>query len=85
MFLQTADPTGAKDFWIGLTDLFHEGKFVWSSIGQEAFYTNWVKNEPNNWYKTEHFVHLTSVYWQRKWNDASQNQTGSYALCQFSL
>ena len=85
MFLRTADPTGANDFWIGLTDLFHEGKFVWSSMGQEAFYTNWVKTEPNNWHQTEHFVHLTSVYYERKWNDANENQTGSYALCQFSL
>ena len=85
MFLRTADPTGANDFWIGLTDLFHEGKFVWSSMGQEAFYTNWVKTEPNNWHQTEHFVHLTSVYYERKWNDANENHTGSYALCQFSL
>ena len=27
MFLDTADPIGTGLFWIGLTDLLHEGKF----------------------------------------------------------
>ena len=85
MFLQTADPTGAKFFWIGLTDLFHEGKFVWSSMGQEAFYTNWRKDEPDNWFQNEHFVDIGSMYFERKWNDIQESQTGTYALCQFSL
>ena len=37
-------------YWIGLTDLATEGKFVW----QHAFsplrecYTNWIPGEPNN-------------------------------------
>ena len=85
MFLRTADPTGANDFWIGLTDLFHEGKFVWSSTGQEALSTNWSKKQPDNANQTEHFVHISSVYFERKWNDYHENKTGIHALCQFSL
>ena len=54
-------------------------------MGQEAFYTNWGKNQPDNANKTEHFAHISSVYAERKWNDYHENKTGIYALCQFSL
>jgi hypothetical protein len=83
MFLKKADPTGKKYFWIGLTDLFHEGKFVWSSTGQAASYTNWETDQPDNSQRNEHFVHLFSSLQMRKWNDNYENKTGIYALCQF--
>ena len=85
MFLQTADPKGENYLWIGLTDLFHEGKFVWSSTGKEATYTNWYPGKPDNWNKTEHFAHIYHVARERKWNEFPENQPGIYALCQFSL
>ena len=84
MFLLAADRTGENLFWIGLTDLFHEGKFVWSSTIQEATYTNWW-GVPDNMNKNEHFVHLLDVSKGRKWNDGSEDLEDVYALCQFYL
>ena len=81
MFLQTADPTGENLFWIGLTDLFHEGKFVWISTGKEAAYTNWYTGMPDNYKMAEHFVHIAGG---RQWNDQVEDLK-AYALCQFSL
>ena len=43
MFLRTADPTGLKSFWIGLSDLFHEGHFVWASTGNYQLQMHVVK------------------------------------------
>lgn len=34
-------------FWIGLSDIEEEGKWVWSS-GEPVVYTNWAEGEPNN-------------------------------------
>ncbi len=90
MFLQTADPTGEHHYWIGLTDLFHEGTFIWASTGEKATYFNWKKGEPNNGQRsTEHFVHIDPISFERKWNDCSNECSVSfyvsYALCQFLL
>ena len=65
MFLLAADPTGENIFWIGLSDLFHEGKFVWSSTGQETTFTNWFQ-EPDNFNQNEHFVHIFQTNRERK-------------------
>ena len=84
-FLDTVDPDGTRSFWIGLTDLFEEGNFMWTS-GTEATYRNWLQNEPNNVGGDEHFVHIwTKMHHQRRWNDEENEKTGIFALCQFVL
>ena len=37
-------------YWIGMTDLATEGKFVWqgTSTSVQEGYTNWYPGEPNN-------------------------------------
>ncbi len=85
IFLLAADPTGKHFFWIGLTDLFHEGTFIWSSTGEKATYFNWNKGEPNNRDGIEHFVHAYFTSFGRKWNDVKNDTEGVYALCQFSV
>ena len=85
LFLDTADPGGNANFWIGLTDLFEEGNFVWSD-GDKSTYQNWLPGEPNNGRQgNEHFGHIwTKGVHQRKWNDWL-NEAPVMALCQFVL
>ena len=57
MFLETADPTGTGSFWIGLTDMFHEANFEWTTR-EPLTYTNWYEPNPDNWEKNEHFTRI---------------------------
>ena len=85
LFLDTADPGGNATFWIGLTDLFEEGNFVWSN-GDKSTYRNWYPGEPNNGYMhNEHFGHIwTKAKHHRQWNDLI-NDDSMMALCQYDL
>ncbi len=86
MFLLTADPTGGHYYWIGLTDLFQEGNFIWASTGEKATYTNWWAGQPDNaGNQTEHFAHLYPTGRNRTWNDFYNDKTDIFALCQYSL
>ena len=85
MFLLAADPTGQNYFWIGLTDVFHEGTFIWPSTGEKATYFNWKEAQPDNAGKEEHFGHIYPTSLARKWNDYYNDKAGIYALCQFSV
>ena len=41
IFLNQTDSTGVNGYWIGLTDLSHEGHWMWISSGKAAEYLNW--------------------------------------------
>jgi len=70
MFLLAADPTGKGSFWIGLTDLFHEGTFIWPSTGEQATYFNWKDGQPDNAGNgIKHFAMIYPASLERKWND----------------
>ncbi len=91
LFLNQTDPTGENVFWIGLSDIAHEGKFVWMTSGKPAEYTNWRSGMPDNYDKTEHFGQISNLSYQRKWNDCA-NFAGVTVcklpfrgLCQFVL
>ena len=86
MFLLTADPTGKGSFWIGLTDIFHEGTWIWPSTREEAPYLNWAKGSPTNSGKIEHFAEISNLL-DRAWNDCD-NECITHkprAICQFIL
>uniref|UniRef100_K1Q369 C-type mannose receptor 2 n=1 Tax=Magallana gigas TaxID=29159 RepID=K1Q369_MAGGI len=40
--------TSSLEYYIGATDIVHEGTWVWVSNGQTATYTNWGPFQPNN-------------------------------------
>lgn len=91
VFLSQINPEGNKFFWIGLTDLAQEGVWVWFSTGKQPDYMNWIKGEPNNGGKFEHFGQICDQSRERKWNDCDNDnsiswcQEGSHALCQLNL
>jgi hypothetical protein len=94
MFLNQSDPAGANVYWIGLTDLSHEGQWMWISSGKVADHLNWgTGGAPININGIEHFAHIHPA--QRYWNDCPNigghpdhvtvcNQ-GFYGLCQYTL
>ena len=74
-------------YWIGLSDMAHEGKFEWQhSFTPLGEYTNWISSEPNNNQGDEECVMIHGKdNWS--WNDLKcvQNEWGSevHALCQY--
>ena len=66
LFLEQNAATGAQGYWIGLTDISHEGHWTWISSGKVAEYQNWHRGEPYNFNGKEHFAHLRTSY---EWND----------------
>ncbi|GCB75918.1 hypothetical protein scyTo_0019821, partial [Scyliorhinus torazame] len=45
--------------WIGFSDLYKEGTFLWTD-GSSSGFTKWRTGEPNNLNKTENCVHVWS-------------------------
>ena len=74
-------------FWIGLTDIFHDGTWVWDNLGKPLDYSNWASGEPNNYNGAQHCVAMKvwgSVYDvdnDFKWDDISCDtiKTGNFS------
>lgn len=67
---------GGQSYWIGLTDIAAEGKFVWVN-GAPLTYTNWAPGEPNN-ANNEDCVQTVGNY---QWNDIGCTVTLAY-MCE---
>ena len=75
-------------YWMGLTDLAAEGKFVWQhSFSPLGEYTNWFPGQPDNFNGDEDCVYQKYIdNWG--WNDAICESNANYecvsihALCQ---
>ena len=68
-------------YWIGLTDLTIEGRFVWQhSLSPLRGYTNWGPGEPNNLNNEDCVLLRPRRQGGWKWND-SLCHTNRYALC----
>lgn len=80
-FLSSANPSGGKLFWIGLTDLAQEGNYVWQD-GTAATYFNWYSGEPNDADGSSDCIHIEYAGKGRQWDDAGCFSFNVYALCQ---
>merc|ERR1719209_1349472 len=56
-------------FWIGLTDIFHDGTWVWDNLGKPLGYSNWAPGEPNNWRGIQHCAAIKLRWEHGKWDD----------------
>ena len=46
--------------------------WYWSN-GEKWSYTNWMKNQPDNYLKSENRVHMTPISYGQQWNDISED------------
>jgi len=60
--------TNGYNYWIGLTDYYHEENFRWNSDGRSPTFTNWSENEPNDHQGIEECAYLNT---KGKWRDLS--------------
>merc|ERR1719234_812575 len=75
-------------FWIGLTDIFHDGTWVWDNLGKPLDFSKWASGEPNNYNGAQHCVAMK--VWgaedddtnDGKWDDISCEtmKTGNFSL-----
>merc|ERR1712168_1107750 len=56
-------------FWIGLTDIFHDGTWGWDNLGKPLGYSNWAPGEPNNWRGIQHCAAIKLRWEHGKWDD----------------
>ena len=56
-------------FWIGLTDIFHDGTWVWDNLGRPLDFSHWARGEPNNWNGLQHCAAINMVWADGRWDD----------------
>ncbi|XP_038667665.1 lectin-like [Scyliorhinus canicula] len=66
--------------WIGLSDIYKKGTFLWSD-GSLKDFTSWGTNQPDDYKSMEDCVHIDL---RGAWNDRSCNQTLAF-ICSYKL
>ena len=56
-------------FWIGLTDIFHDGTWVWDNLGRPLDFSYWARGEPNNWNGIQHCAAINLEWADGRWDD----------------
>merc|ERR1712130_933306 len=56
-------------FWIGLTDIFHDGTWVWDNLGRPLDFSYWARGEPNNWNGIQHCAAINLEWASGHWDD----------------
>merc|ERR1711971_1327742 len=56
-------------FWIGLTDIFHDGSWVWDNFGRPLNFSYWANGEPNNWRGIQHCAAINLGWADGRWDD----------------
>ena len=69
------------DYWIGLTDLAHEGVWMWQERRTEADIFNWAPRQPNNGNALAHEDCVVKRKTDGLWNDRPCDNDVPHALC----
>ncbi|XP_059842824.1 C-type lectin-like [Hypanus sabinus] len=69
--------------WIGLNDIWKEGKFTWSD-GTSYTYRNWAKSEPNDQHSNEDCVQIHFFSGTKEWNDSDCDRRHGF-VCSYKL
>merc|ERR1719365_145959 len=56
-------------FWIGLTDIFHDGTWGWDNLGRPLDFSYWASGEPNNWNGIQHCAAINLEWASGHWDD----------------
>merc|ERR1719289_213236 len=64
-------------FWIGLTDIFHDGTWVWDHQGQPLNFSAWASGEPNNERGVQHCVAMNIRRERGNWDDVGCEYEGN--------
>ena len=64
-------------FWIGLTDIFHDGTWVWDHQGLPLNFSAWASGEPNNERGVQHCVAMNIRRERGKWDDVGCEYEGN--------
>ncbi|XP_078091873.1 C-type lection lectoxin-Enh3-like [Mustelus asterias] len=68
--------------WIGLSDIYKEGTFLWTD-GSQTDFTKWNQGQPDNHHSNEDCAHLGNGQ-QKLWNDLPCNYKLSF-ICSYKL
>nr|XP_014103089.2 C-type lectin 37Db-like [Bactrocera oleae] len=80
-YLTTNDGHIGKYFWLGVTDLAEEGKFMSLKDGRPMLYAKWSGGQPDNAGQNEDCVHLWAVNNIFHMND-NDCMAKLYAICE---
>ncbi|XP_049315378.1 C-type lectin 37Db-like [Bactrocera dorsalis] len=80
-YLTTNEGHIGKNFWLGLTDLAEEGKFMSLKDGRPMRYAKWSTDQPDNASQNEGCVHLWAYKNIFHMNDINC-MTKFYAICE---
>jgi len=75
------DVLGVESWWIGLSDLGHEGRWIWQNYLQEADYTNWAVDYPTSGDVEKNCVTMTAQN-DLQWSDELCTSTRASPICQ---
>jgi len=72
---------GVQSWWLGLTDLGHEGRWIWPNALVETNFTNWAEGYPMDGGVENNCVSMKAEY-DLKWSDEPCTGVTAALICQ---